>query len=67
MNPGAKSPAAASRLVPERQNFKFPLATNPTYFGNLEASPYRDTRMQHPIRSVGDKNNKEVITRGVHR
>jgi len=62
MNPRAKSPAAASRLVTERQNFKFLLATNPNYFGNLEASTYKFVK-----KIVGDENNKEVMTRGVHR
>jgi hypothetical protein len=66
MDPRTKSPTAVSRVVAERQDFKFLLAANPNYFGNLEASPYKLVK-----KIVGnvtyEELSQEVITRGVHR
>jgi hypothetical protein len=55
MNPTTKSPNGASRVVAERQNFKFLLATNPNYFGNLKGSLYKPVK-----KIVGDVTYEEI-------
>jgi hypothetical protein len=55
MNSTTKSPVESSHVLAERQNFKFLLASNPNYFGNLEASKFKPVK-----KIVGDVTYEEV-------
>ena len=44
MNEPVKLSSALSTIVPERSNFRFLLAGNPNYFGNLVASPFKPVK-----------------------
>jgi hypothetical protein len=55
MNQTAKSSSVTSPVVAERLNFRFLLAGNPNYFGNLVASPFKPVK-----KIVGDTAYEEL-------
>ena len=55
MKSETENTASLQRIEPERQNFKLLLASNPNYFGNLEASAFK------PVKAISINTSYEQL------